>query len=300
MANWTVSKSMVLTTKSYESTSHAEWTTQSKTTKVEEKHPKNLSREFEESLWSILCEFNAPIPKTTRAMKKVMKLVEKYCRFRSHVSKPSHATKVTSTPKPTSKSKSSGATKSFDTAKSFNGTKPSKPASKQMNAPKSLSFSKFPDATKPSTALCPFGTPNLLIPAKASSTIKNSLAVVKPNFHTSTPATAKHEDSLVAELRKELQRLQDSDGFVPVYPSRYKRVPKPVERFTVTSDKKRARRSSRRSSDRRQSDRFEETDNETPKKKQKQKKMKAVDNESVCEVQQHQTVTQTTSTIGAY
>lgn len=285
MANWMETSSSVRASNSYESTSHARWRTQSngsradRTHKTEKNKPKDTRQKLEESLWSVLGEFNAPILKTREKTKKVMKLVERYCRFRSHVSNSSSGMKATSTPKSTSKS--SSATKSFSSSKSPSVASPTKSASKPKHATKLLASSKSPDRT-----------PTYKIPKMATT---NGSPAAGKSKSCPSPSKTKynHEDKFVAELKNELQRLADSEGFVTTYPSRYKRVPKPVDRFTVTvHDKNRARRCARRSTSRRQSNQTDVIE-ATPKKKEK-----PAEDERIFEVQQQKTISETTSTIG--
>lgn len=286
MAKWSESKSTVRASHSYESSSRAKWSTKSNSSrgtptnkeKEKDEEVKKMRKRLERSLWSALDDFNpkATIIKTCDTTQKLMKLVEKYCRFRSHVSTPSHAIK-SSTPKPTSASKSSDATKSSSTAKSSSATKPSKDASKPTIAPKSFVFLKSPDATKSSSAAkSPY--------AAKSSTVTNSFAVAKSKPSSSTPKrdAVKHSDDSIEEVKNELKRLCDSAGFVPLYPTRYKRVPKPIERFAVNLyDEPRARRSTRRH----QSNEMDVAV-EMPKKK-----TKVDENKTVYEMQQRQTFT---------
>lgn len=267
-----ISRSNLSTNRSHADRSHNSGKSKSKETR----------RKLEERLHSVLSEFNGSISKTREKTQKVMKLIEKYCRFRSHVSTSSHETKATSTPKSagalSNATKPSNSTTSTSAGKSSSVTKPTKSAPTQKHATKLLAPSKSPDVGTQCNAMVPF---NASKPPEISK--------AKP--HVRTPA--KNTSNTLAELRLELQRLADSDGFVPLYPSRYKRQPKPVERFSITQyDENRARRSSRASVHRRQSHYVDEAD-VTPKKKEK-----PTENRMVIKLQQLKTVSETTSTTG--
>lgn len=298
MANRMETKSKVRTSNSYESSSHARWSTQSNCSgrsqieKDKSEDHKKMRMRLEKSLWSLLDDFNpkASINKTHDTAQEVMKLVEKFCRFRSQP-KSSHATKAkpttlkqASASKSSAASKSSNATKSSSTAKSSIATKLFENASKRMNAPKSFASSKLPGAAKSFSTVKSCGAEKSSNAAESSITA-NSFTVAK-----SKPSSIAARE--VVEVKNELKRLSDSDGFVTLFPSQYKRVPKPVQRFAVNLyDEKRARRSNHPY----QSNETDLAVADTPKKK-----ANVDENKTVFEVQQHQTISQTTSTIGSY
>lgn len=301
MAKWKESSSTVRVSNSYESTSHAKWSNQpnypraDQTNKTEKSKPKDSRRKLEECLHSVLSDFNGSIPKTREKTNRVMKLIEKYCRFRST---PKSASTSSNATKPVSSAKSASA------GKSVTVTKPSKSPSKPKQATKLLASSKSLNVTTSSKAAGPINKPKLPKISKLATT-NDSLAVAKAKPRSNSPAKGKGKRGVkqAFDVQKELQRLADSDGFVTSYPSRYKRVPQPVDRFSVSLyDENRARRSTRRSlsivsrcqsADSRQSKQINMAD-ETPKKKKK----KQVEKEMVFNVEQQKTVSETTSTIG--
>lgn len=305
MAKWMEYKSALRASNSYESSSsQARWSTQSNCSnrgsakKDKGEDVKKMRIRMEQSLWSLLDDFNpdASVRTTHDTVRQVMKLVDKYCRFKSHPSKSSHSTKSStskpmSSPKPLGILKLINTTKSSGTAKSYSATKSSKDVhAKPFIIPRSFNFSKSPDVAKPSKAVQKS--------SKVSKTSKpeNSLAVVKPkpSYTLVREDSGSSIDKSVEEARNELKRLADSDGFVTLFPAQYKRVPKPVQRFEIDAYEEKREKKPRRCNRRHQSNETNESA-ETPKKKPTVNQ-----NKTVYAVQQQRTFSQTTSTIGSY
>lgn len=152
MAKWKESSSTVRVSNSYESTSHAKWSNQpnypraDQTNKTEKSKPKDSRRKLEECLHSVLSDFNGSIPKTREKTNRVMKLIEKYCRFRSTSKSASKSFDAT---KPVSSAKLASA------GKSATVTKPPKSAPKPTQETKLLASSKSPNVATSSKAAGP-------------------------------------------------------------------------------------------------------------------------------------------------
>lgn len=271
------------------------WTV-SKSSSNKESDSEKSRKKLEKSLWLVLNDFypKSSILQTHNATKGIIKSVERYCRYRHTTSKSSHATKPKpSTPKdqlvgfskPVKSSngaKSSSANKSSCTSKSYNVVQTS-------TVEKSFSTTVTTSAAKSTSAKTSFTAQKSSTTSKSHTSVKSSSAVnAKPNSSSTQRNAIKHQET---ELEKELKRLADSDGFVTSYPLRYKRVPKPVERFSLTQNEKKR---TRQAVARRQDKKIDEVDKPT------NKKCKITEDKAVYKVQQHQTFSKTTSTIGWY
>lgn len=275
MANWVKSSAH----KSHGSSSYAKSSSQSDDSFVSRTHSRdNLKRR----LVSVLDKFNskASLSKIHDTATKIVDLVEKHCRYKSHNSQSQQATE-------TSKSKSMKASKSHHASES-SGIKSS---SKVASAAKSVTTSKSFKETPNSSTVTTFSSTTKLSNAEKSfsSTKLMNIKKSKPDARTTQKALAK-KSKRSDELEKELKRLADSDGFVSKYPTGYKRVPKPVERFSIGIYDEQSRRSARL---RRRKGENMDLIEEIPKKK-----AKLADNQMVSQVQQHQVFSQTTSTTG--
>lgn len=271
MANWMESKTTIRKSNTYEMTSFAKGSTKpnhpgpsSASNKTSDSA--KLRKKLEDQVWSSLIDFNpnAAILKTLDVKNKIMRLVEKYCQSKGASKNQScHATKTDSSNSKSLSKPTGQSTESAGVKKSSSGAKPT-------------TVEKSYTAKNTSSAVKSFATTKSCASKKTSI---NSNLSLRP-------------DKLTPQQEMELKRLAPTDGFVQLSPVRWKRVSKPVKRFSIKGHDEEKRL---RSSHGRQISNRSVSSNAIIKEKPKSAKRP-----TTFAVNERQTLYQTTSQIGAY
>lgn len=239
------------------------WSTQSissSSTKKRKSISNDCNAELELNLWSMLGEFNpdASFKTTQKVAKGVIDLFKEYYPFESRVSKPPKTSKLQHGKKTSSiKNPPKASSKPTTAPKVMAG--PSNPidATRTSRAPQSpVALEPLIDTDldweiDPLTNNEPSTSHKPLTSTESSTVINLSAKKSRPSSSAAKSDTRIRSvhDNKPTKMERELKRLATSEGYIAMYASAYKRVPKPIERFEVVQyEEERSRRSSRATS----------------------------------------------------